>query len=60
MMLVLMLAAEELHSHSIDFTLAYPQDNLDVDIYLKLPMGFRLKGGLDSKEGLTRSSMYSS
>jgi hypothetical protein len=47
-MLVLTLA-EKLHSCSIDFTLAYPQANLDVDIYLKLPMGFRLKGGFDKE-----------
>jgi hypothetical protein len=39
MMLVLTLA-EQLHSRSIDFTLAYPQADLYVDIYLELPLGF--------------------
>jgi hypothetical protein len=48
MMLVLTLA-EKLHSRSIDFTLAYPQADLDVDIYLELPMGFKLEGGHDKK-----------
>jgi hypothetical protein len=39
MMLVLTLA-KKIHSRSIDFTLAYPQADLDVDIYLELPLGF--------------------
>jgi hypothetical protein len=43
MMLVLTLA-EKLHSWSVDFTLVYPQAALDVDIYLKLPLGFQLNG----------------
>jgi hypothetical protein len=48
MMLVLTLA-EKLHSWSIDFALAYLQANLDVDIYLELPMGFWLKVGFYKK-----------
>jgi hypothetical protein len=36
MMLVLTLA-DKVQSGSIDFTLAYPQADLDVDIYLELP-----------------------
>jgi hypothetical protein len=49
MMLVLTLA-EKLHSRSIDFTLAYPQADLDVDIYLELPMGFQLQGGFNKRD----------
>jgi hypothetical protein len=48
-MLVLTLA-EQLHSCSIDFTLAYPQADLDVDIFLELPMGFQLQGGFDKRD----------
>jgi hypothetical protein len=42
-MLVLALA-KKVQSQSIDFTLAYPQVDLDVDIYLELPHSFRLDG----------------
>jgi hypothetical protein len=38
LMLVLTLA-KSLQSRSINFTLAYPQANLDVDIFLELPHG---------------------
>jgi hypothetical protein len=31
-----------LHSKSIDFVLAFPQADLDVDIWMKLPMGIVL------------------
>ena len=33
---------ENLHTKSIDFVLAYPQANLDVDIYMELPQGFNV------------------
>ena len=36
-------AIENLHSKSIDFLLAYPQADLDVDIYMKLPQGFNVR-----------------
>ena len=36
-------AIENLHTKSIDFVLAYPQANLDVDIYMKLPQGFNVR-----------------
>jgi hypothetical protein len=49
MMLVLMVA-EKLHSWSMDSTLAYPQADLNVDIFLELPMGFWLEGRFDKKE----------
>jgi hypothetical protein len=48
LMLILTLA-EGLQSRSIDFTLAYPQADLDVDIFLELPHGFRLEG-FDKKD----------
>ena len=39
--IILTLAAiENLHTKSIDFVLAYPQANIDVDIYMVLPQGF--------------------
>ena len=42
--IMLTLAAiENLHTKSIDFVLAYPQANLDVDIYTKLPQGFNVE-----------------
>ena len=31
---------ENLHTRSIDFVLAYPQADLDVDIYMEIPQGF--------------------
>jgi hypothetical protein len=49
LMLVLILK-EKLQSRSIKFTLAYPQANLNVNIYLELPMGFQLEGGHDKRE----------
>ena len=36
-------AMENLHTKSIDFVLAYPQANLDVDIYIELPQGFNVE-----------------
>ena len=35
-------AIENLHTKSIDFVLAYPQANLNVDIYIELPQGFNV------------------
>ena len=41
--IMLTLAAiENLHIKSIDFVLAYPEANLDVDIYMELPQGFNV------------------
>ena len=41
--IMLTLAAiENLHTKSIDFVLAYPQADLDVDIYTELPQGFNV------------------
>ena len=41
--IMLTLAAiENLHTKSIDFVLAYPQANLNVDIYMELPQGFNV------------------
>ena len=42
--IMLTLAAiENLHTKSIEFVLAYPQADLDVDIYMKLPQGFNVR-----------------
>jgi hypothetical protein len=49
MMLILNFLAEGLQSRSIDFTLAYPQAGLNVNIFLELPHCFRLKG-FDKKD----------
>jgi hypothetical protein len=49
LMLILTLA-EKLQSRSIDFTLAYPQADLDVDIFLELPHGFQLPAGVNKKD----------
>ena len=35
-------AIENLHTKSINFVLAYPQSDLDVDIYMDLPLGFNV------------------
>ena len=35
-------AIENLHTKSIDFVLAYPLANLDVDIYMELPQVFNV------------------
>ena len=41
--IMLKLAAiENLHTKSIEFVLAYPQANIDVDIYMELPKGFNM------------------
>ena len=41
--IMLTLAAiENLHTKSIDFVLAYPQADIDVDIYMELPQGFNV------------------
>ena len=41
--IMLTLAAiKNLHTKSIDFVLAYPQAELDVDIYMELPQGFNM------------------
>ncbi len=49
-MMLVLTSAEKVHSQSIDLTLTYPQADLDVNIYLELPMGFQLEGGFDKKE----------
>ena len=41
MMLVLSII-ENLHLKSIDFVLAYPQADLEIDIFMELLMGFNL------------------
>ena len=41
--IMLTLAAiENFHTKSIDFVPAYPQVNIDVDIYMELPQGFNV------------------
>ena len=41
--IMLTLAAiENSHTKSIDFLLAYPQADVDVDIYMELPQGFNV------------------
>ena len=35
-------AIENLNTKSIEFVLAYPQADLDVDIYMELPQGFNV------------------
>ena len=41
--IILTLAAiENLHTKLIDFVLAYPQADLEVDIYMELPQGFNV------------------
>jgi hypothetical protein len=39
----------KLESRSIDFTLAFPQADLDIDVFMELPIGFEVPGG-KSKE----------
>ena len=34
----------DLEARSIDFTLAFPQADLDVDVYMELPIGFDHSG----------------
>ena len=41
--IMLTLAAiENLQTKPIDFVLAYPQADLDMDIYMELPQGFKV------------------
>ena len=42
--IMLTLAAiENLHTKSIHFVIAYPQSDLDVDIYMESPQGFNMR-----------------
>ena len=36
---------KKLHTRSIDFTLAFPQADVDVEIYMAIPYGFKVVGG---------------
>ena len=38
--LLTLSAIENLHTKPVDFVLAYPQTDLDVDIYMESPQGF--------------------
>jgi len=40
---------ENLHSRSIDFVLAYPQADLDIEMYMELPLGTDLPSGFDRR-----------
>jgi len=40
---------QDWHTHQLDFFLAYPQAEVEGDIYMKLPKGFSLSGGRSSK-----------
>lgn len=42
--LMILTAIHDLETRSIDFVLAFPQADLDVDIYMELPWGFDNKG----------------
>jgi hypothetical protein len=41
---------ENLHSRSIDFVLAYPQADLDIDMFMELPLGSDLPPGFDRRD----------
>ena len=41
--MLILAAIENLHNKSIEFVLAYPQANIDVDIYMELPQGFNVR-----------------
>ena len=36
---------KKLHTRSIDFTLAFPQADVDVEIFMTIPYGFKVVGG---------------
>ena len=40
--MLILSAIQNLHTKSIDFVLAYPQADLDMDIYMELPQGFNV------------------
>jgi hypothetical protein len=40
---------EKLHSRSIDFVLAYPQADLDIDMFMELPLGVDLPPNFDRR-----------
>ena len=41
---------ESLHSRSIDFVLAYPQADLDIDMFMELPLGADVPPGFDRRK----------
>jgi len=40
---------QDWHTCQLDFVLAYPQAEVEGDIYMKLPKGFSLSGGRSNK-----------
>ena len=40
---------KKLHSRSIDFTLAFPQADVDVEIFMAIPYGFKVVGGTEDR-----------
>jgi hypothetical protein len=49
--LVLILAIlHKWHTRQVDFVLAYPQADVECDMYMQLPQGFELEGSLDKRD----------
>ena len=44
-LIVIILLMENLPMHAIDFVLAFPQAELDVPIFMELPVGFTVQTG---------------
>ena len=43
--LLIVAQALQLNAHAIDFTLGFPQVDLEVPLYMELPAGVELEGG---------------
>ena len=43
--LLVVAQALQLHTHAIDFTLAFPKADLEVPVYMELPAGMELANG---------------
>ena len=48
----------DLETRSIDFIQAFPQADLDVDIYMELPYGFDCNGGRNYILKLNNKNLY--
>ena len=49
---------KKLHTRSIDFTLAFPQADVDVQIYMDIPYGFQVKGSSERHVLELKKNLY--
>ena len=56
--LLILSVLHDLEAGSIDFTLAFPQADLDVDVFMELPPGFDMNGSSGSHVIKLNKSLY--